>query len=148
MPKYAGQLTFRRLKKYLMNGQKKSHCISLYLSIPFPFPQHSTKEHLLYSQEILCNFLESPQEHQDETLRQIEHKSSSHICQNGNLFSECSAEINFIFNTCRVFPLRGPLLVLNVEKAFVQGSKECYMLSFTLGNLVLALMTPSVSGMQ
>lgn len=53
-----------------------------------------------------------------------------------------------LFSILVVFPLRGPFLVLNVEKAFVQGSKECCVLSFTLGNLVLALMTPSVSGMQ
>lgn len=50
-----------------MNGQKKSHSIPLYLSIPLPFPRHSTKEHLLFSQEILRNFLQNPQENQDET---------------------------------------------------------------------------------
>jgi len=58
-----------------MNGQKKSHDISLYLSISLPLPQHSTKERLLFSQEILCNFLESPQENQVASLRQIEHEA-------------------------------------------------------------------------
>lgn len=70
MPRYAGQLTFMiaRLVKVFDEWEiKKSHYISLYLSLPNPLP--------LFSQEILCNFLNSPQENQDETLRQIEHKA-------------------------------------------------------------------------
>lgn len=58
-----------------MNGQKKSYDNSLYLSISLPLPQHSTKEHLLFNQETLCNFLESPQENQVASLRQVEHKA-------------------------------------------------------------------------
>lgn len=64
-----------------MNGQKQSYYNSLYLSISLPLPQHSTKEHLLFSQEILCNFLESPQENQVASLRQIEHKTVPYLLE-------------------------------------------------------------------
>lgn len=48
MPKYSGQVIFMIAKlRKAFDGQKKSHYISLYLSIPLPLPQHSTKEPLL-----------------------------------------------------------------------------------------------------
>lgn len=147
MPKYSGQLIFITAKlRKAFYGQKKSHYISLYLSIPLPLPQHSTKEPLFVrnSNVIFWKSIEKPRSNSQADRTQI----SSHICWNGNLFSQCGAEINFSFNICRVFPLREALLDLNVEKAPVQDSNECRMLSFTLGNLVLALMTPSVNGMQ
>lgn len=53
-----------------------------------------------------------------------------------------------LFSILAVFPLKRTLIGLECGKASVQGRKECFMLIFTLENLVLALMTPSVNGMQ
>lgn len=146
MPKYSGQLIFMIAKlRKAFEGQKRYY-ISLYLSIPLPFPQHSTKEPLLVRKSYIIFWKSIGKLRWNSQADRTQ--SSSHICWDGNLFSQCGAEINFIFNICRVFPLRGALLVLNVEKVPIQGSNECRMLSFTLGNLVLALMTPSVNGMQ
>lgn len=62
MPRYAGQLTFMiaRLRNAFDEWTKK---ITLYFFVYFHssslFPE-LYKEHLLFSQEILCNILQSP----------------------------------------------------------------------------------------